>query len=66
MIGFTACHQNIAGNQKINTFADNDTHVAFQIQGFWRKKLKFFLKGSLVLLKSFRGQRKTGSNINGI
>ena len=65
MIGFRACHQNIAGNQKIITFTDY-TNVAFQIQGFWRKKLKFLLKGSIVVLKSFRGQRKTGSNINGI
>ena len=54
-----------AANQKIITFTDNYTHVAFQIQGFRRKekKLKSLLKGSLALLKSFRlqrGQRKTG------
>ena len=47
-------------------------HVAFEIQGFCRrkeKKLKSLLKGSLAVLKSFRlqkGKRKIGSNINGI
>ena len=46
-------------------------HVAFQIQRFQRKgkKLKSLLKGSLAILKSFRlqrGQRTTGSYINGI
>ena len=47
-------------------------HVAFEIRGFCRrkeKKLKSLLKGSLVVLKSFRlqrGKRKIGSNINGI
>ena len=71
MIGFRARHQNVAGNQKIITFTDNYTHVAFQIQGFRRKekKLKSLLKGSLAVLKSFRlqrGQRKTGSSIKGI
>ena len=71
MIGFKARRQNIGGNQKIITFTDNYTHVAFQNPGFRRKekKLKSLLKGSLAVLKSFRlqrGQRKTSSNINGI
>ena len=72
MIGFRACHQNIAGKQKIITFTDNYMHITFQIQGFRRrkeKKVKSLLKGSLAVLKSFRlqrGNRKIGSNINGI
>ena len=68
LIGSRARHQNIAGNRKIISFTDSFMHVAFQIQGFWRKdkKLKSLLKGSLVVLKSFEGQRKTGSNINSI
>ena len=50
---------------------DNCTHVTFQIQGFRRKekKLKYLLKGSLAVLKSFRlqrGKKITGSNIDGI
>ena len=63
-----ARHQNIAGKPKIISFTDNFMHVAFQSQGFWRKekKLKSLLKGSLVVLKSFGGRRKTGSNRNGI
>ena len=73
MIGFRACHQNIAGKQKIFTFKDKYMHVAFEIQGFCQrkeKKLKIsLLKGSLAVLKSFRlqrGKRKIGFNINGI
>ena len=72
MIGFRACRQNIAGNQKIITVTDNYMHTAFQIQGFRRrkeKKVKPLLKGSLAVLKSFRlqrGKRKISSNINGI
>ena len=72
MIGFRACRQNIAGNQKIITFTDNYMHVAFQIQGFRQrkeKKVKSLLKGSLAILKSFRfqrGKRKITSNISGI
>ena len=60
--------QNIAGKPKIIPFTGNYMHVVFQIQGLWRKekKLKSLLKGSLVVLKSFGGQRNTGSNINGI
>ena len=39
-----ACHQNIAGNQKIITFMDNYTYAAIQLQRFKRKekKLKIF------------------------
>ena len=71
MIDFGACRPKIAGNQKGITFTDNYTHVASQIQGLRRKekKLKSLLDGSLAVLISFRlqgGQRKTGSNINGI
>ena len=70
MVGFRACRQNLAGNQKIVTFTDN-THLAIQIQGFRRKnkKLEYLLKGSVAVIKSFRlqrSQRKTGSSVNGI
>ena len=70
LIGFRACRQNIAGNQNIITFTDN--YVAFQIQGFHRrkqKKVKSLLKGSLAVLESLRlqrGTRKISSYINGI
>ena len=66
MIGFRARRQNI-GNQKIITFTENYKHVAFQIQRFQRKEKE--RESSLAVLKSFRlqrGQRKIGSNINGI
>ena len=69
MIGFRACRQNIAGNQKIVTFTDNYMHIAFQIQGFrWRKekKVKSLLKGSLAILKSFRLQRGKKKSVIGI
>ena len=46
LIGFSACHQNIAGNQKIIPFMDNYTNAAIQLQGFQRKekKLKIFIE----------------------
>ena len=60
LIGYRACHQNIAGNQKNITFKDNYMLVAIRVQGFWRKekKLTSLLKVSLAILKSLSLQRR--------
>lgn len=38
VIGFRACGQNIAGNQKIITVTDNYMYVAIQLQGSLLKR----------------------------
>ena len=38
LIGFGACRQNIAGNQKIITVTDNYMYVAIQLQGSFLKR----------------------------
>ena len=38
VIGFRACGQNIAGNQKIITVMDNYMYVAIQLQGSLLKR----------------------------
>ena len=66
MIGFRACHQNMAGNKKIITFTDKYMHVAIQIQGFQRKERKLkSLKGFLAIKschKPLQKHKTTGNN----
>ena len=64
LIGFSACHQSIAGNQKIIPFVANYTNAAIQLQGFQRKekKLKIFIERFFNLTKKLSAFKRSKKN----